>query len=129
MTTLSVPVRPSGLAAAGLGPVVAALLVWAIADPIAGVDLATSSGRVGLPAVLVVAALVTLTGLGLLTALRRRSARPVRLWTRIALGVLAVSLLGPLGADSVGAGIALAALHLVVGGTLVLGARRISRDR
>lgn len=42
-------------------------------------------------------------------------------WVIIALVMLVLSLLGPLGAATAGAGVTLAAMHLVVGTTLIFG--------
>lgn len=129
MTTLAVQTRNSGRVMAVLAPVAAALIVWVIADPVAGVDLATSSGHVGIAAVVAVSLMVSAAGLALLTVLERRTARPRRTWTIVAVAALVLSLLGPLGAKSGAAGAALAAMHLAVGVSLILGLRRVSRDR
>ena len=53
-----------------------------------------------------------------------RSTRGLRVWTILACVVWALSFVGPLGATTVSAGVALALLHLGVGGVLVLGLRR-----
>jgi hypothetical protein len=96
-----------------------------------GVDLSVKSGdgtfTVGLISVLVTAAVVSVAGLGVLRFLERRDARGLQAWTAIALFVLVGSLLGPLGATTLSAGLALASLHLVVGTALVVGARRSRR--
>jgi hypothetical protein len=93
-----------------------------------GVDLTVHSGhgtlQVGLVSVLVTAAVVSIAGLGLLRFLERRDRRGLQAWTALAGCVLAGSLLGPLGATDLSSGLALTSLHLVVGTTLVVGARR-----
>jgi hypothetical protein len=97
-----------------------------------GVHLSVKSGQgtfeVGLVSVLVTAAVVSVAGLGLLSFLERRDPRRgLQAWTLLACIVWAGSLLGPLGATSPSAGLALLSLHLVVGSTVVVGARRTRR--
>jgi hypothetical protein len=93
-----------------------------------GVHLTVNSGQgtfeVGLISVLVTAAVVSVAGLGLLRFLERRDPRGLQAWTALACFVCVVSLLGPLGATNLSAGLALVSLHLVVGSSLVVGARR-----
>ena len=104
-----------------------AALVW-VGARVLGVGLAVHSGsgtrEIGLVSVLVTAAVVTLAAGGLLRVLERRTAGAGRLWTGVALAVLAVSLAGPAGAATLSAGLALAAMHLVVGGVVIIGLRR-----
>jgi hypothetical protein len=96
-----------------------------------GLHLTVKSGQgtfeVGLVSVLVTAAVVSVAGLGLLRFLERRDASALRTWTLVACLVCAVSLVGPLGATTLSAGLALVSLHLVVGTSLVVGARRMRR--
>jgi hypothetical protein len=97
-----------------------------------GVDMTVKSGgggtfEVGLVSVLVTTAVVSVAGLWLLGFLERRDPRGQQAWSALACFVLAVSLLGPLGATSLSAGLALVSLHLVVGTALVVGARRMRR--
>jgi hypothetical protein len=93
-----------------------------------GLHLSVKSGNgtfeVGLVSVLVTAAVVSVTGLWLLRFLERRDPRGLQAWTALACFVGVCSLLGPLGATSLSAGLALVSLHLVVGTALVVGARR-----
>lgn len=102
----------------------AALAVWTIAHPIAGVDLVVDTGAgpttVGPAAVVLVPILVGLAAWGLLAVLERYTARAAARWTAIAAAVLLVSLFGPIG-SAVGAGatVALLALHLVTGAVLI----------
>jgi uncharacterized membrane-anchored protein len=100
-------------------------LVWRIA----GVEPAVRSGQgtheVGLVSVLVTAAVVAYAGLGLLRFIERRDARALRTWTLLASLVWLGSFLGPTGAADLASGLALASLHLVVGGSVVVGARWI----
>jgi hypothetical protein len=78
--------------------------------------------EVGLISVLVTAAVVSTAGLALLRSLERRDPRGLGTWTLVACTVGAVSLVGPLGATTLSAGLALLSLHLVVGTVLVVGA-------
>ena len=103
------------------------VLGWLVADPLLGIDLRTGHGAhptpVGLFATVLVSVLAAAAGLALRRLLRNRR-NPDRAWTVVALVVLAVSLLGPLGATTAGAGVALAGLHLAVGSTIILAVRR-----
>ncbi|MEW9531040.1 DUF6069 family protein [Microbispora sp. NPDC049125] len=100
----------------------AALAVWAVADPLLGVDLRVVTGgattRVGPAAVLATAFAAALLGLGLLAALERLTAQARTIWTITAAAVLVVSLAGPLGGVTTGAKVTLACMHLVVAAAL-----------
>jgi hypothetical protein len=104
---------------------IAALLFWAIADRLAGIDLIVHTGggeqQVGAGAVAATSVLAGLAAVGLAALLNRRTSRPRRTWLVVATTALVVSLAGPLGATTIAAGLALAALHVVVGATLILG--------
>jgi hypothetical protein len=108
---------------------VAALVVWAIAGPLAGLDLTARSGGppqpVGPVAVLFVSLLAGLAGWALLAVLERATRHGRLIWTAVAVAVLALSLLGPLGSGSdTTSRVVLAAMHVVVGGVLIAGLRR-----
>ena len=96
--------------------------------PVLGVDLAVDSRSgsrdIGLVSVIVTAMVVALAAGGLLRVLERRTARAGRVWTGLALAVLVASLAGPAGAATPSAGLALAAMHLVVGAVVIVGLRR-----
>ncbi|MDG4824701.1 DUF6069 family protein [Asanoa sp. WMMD1127] len=115
------------------GTVAANLVVWAVAVPVLGVDLAVRSGdgttEISPAAVAVTTMLAGLLGWTLLGLLQRRTRRPGLVWTWIACAVLAVSLLGPLGAASAAAGATLAAMHLVAGAGLVPALARTAAPR
>jgi hypothetical protein len=104
---------------------VGGLLVWTVADPIAGVDLTVGSGssaqQIGPGAVVVVGLLAGVAAAVLSVLVGRSASKPRLFWTIAAVVVLALSLIGPLGAATFGAGLALVVMHLVVGGTLILG--------
>jgi hypothetical protein len=106
------------LAAAG------GLLIWAVADPVAGLDLTVGAGsdarQVGPGAVVTVAVVAGLAAAGL-AVLLSRTAHPRRNWLSAAVAVLIVSLAGPLGAATSQIAVVLAAMHVVVGATLILG--------
>ena len=105
----------------------AAAVVWTVARA-AGIDLVVRTGggtsEVNLVSVVVTSLVVALAGAALLRLFERRTANGLRSWTIVAICVWAVSLLGPLSATTVSAGVVLAALHLVVGAVVVLGLRR-----
>lgn len=114
----------------GLGAVAGAFAVWAVAVPVAGVDLVVRSGglmNVGPAAVLLMAVGASAVGLGLLAVLERLLARGRMIWLIVAGIVLALSLTGPLGATSAGAMVTLLCLHLVVGGILIAGVAATKR--
>lgn len=109
-----------------------AALVW-VGARLLGVDLAVRSGsgtrEIGLVSVIVTAVVVALAGGGLLRVMERRAARAGRVWTAVALTALVVSLAGPACAATLSAGLALAAMHLVVGAVVIIGLRRRLADR
>jgi hypothetical protein len=106
------------------GAVLAALLLWIVAVPVAGVDLQATTGPgstrlepVPVVAVVATSLLVPLAGWGLLALLERLFSRGRTVWTILACVVLLVSYGGPL----LGAGIpgssrlTLALMHTAVG--------------
>jgi hypothetical protein len=97
-----------------------AVAIWALAVPVAGIDL--EAGRpaqtIGVAAVVATTLVVTLGAWGVRVLLRRRT--PVAWWLTCGV-VLLVSLLGPLGASSAAAMGTLLALHLTVGTVLAVG--------
>lgn len=116
----------SVLAATGV-----ALVAWAVEVPAAGVDLRVrmSTGHtqhIGPASVVIMTLLIGLAAWAALAGLQKafgpRHGRTV--WTVVAGVVLLLSLAGPLGAVTTGAVLALLALHLLVGGTLIAGLRR-----
>ncbi|MGI5493677.1 DUF6069 family protein [Microtetraspora malaysiensis] len=112
-----------------IGAPSAALAVWALAVPVAGTALTVRMGDgtqlVGPVLVAVTSLLVGLAGWGLLAVLERFASQPGRIWTIVALVVLALSLFGPVGsAVGTAAMLVLLLLHLVVGAVLVLGLAR-----
>ncbi|MFG1698810.1 DUF6069 family protein [Nonomuraea sp. NPDC049309] len=103
-----------------------ALVVWALAVPVAGVALTVRMGGgtqvVGPMSVIVAGLAAGLAGWGLLAVLERSASRPGRVWTFVAVAVLILSLLGPLGSAVGGAATAvLIVMHLVVGAVLLAG--------
>jgi len=104
--------------------VLAPLAIWAVAVPVAGLDLtATPIGGTATPvgafAVVAGALCAGLSGWALLAVLERRAARPRRTWTVIALVVLALSLATPI-AGATGASMpVLLSMHLAVGAVLI----------
>lgn len=107
-----------------------ALLLWGLAR-VAGVHLEVHSGGstqpVGAPSVVIGPVAATLAAGALLRGWQRRSPRGRSRWTALSIGILAVSLLGPVSAVTVRAGLVLAAMHLAVGAVIVVGLTR--RDR
>jgi hypothetical protein len=106
------------------GAVLANLVVWAIAVPLAGIDLTVDTGagrtEVGPAAVAVVTMLAGLLGWTLLGLLQRRTRRAVPIWTAVAVAVLVVSLAGPLGAaTTTAAGVTLVGMHLMAGAIVI----------
>ncbi len=108
--------------------VLAGLATWAVVVPVLGVRLAAQTGPtvtvIGPVAVAVAAAVVGVAGWLVLALLERVTVHARRVWTVLAGVVLVLSLLGPLGGVGGAAIGSLAALHLVVGLTIILGLRR-----
>ena len=120
------PTRPGQRtrALAVLGAAAATLTVWAVAGPLAGVDLRVHLGsttqHVGPATVAIVSILAGLTAWGLLAALERLTPRSRTVWTAIALVTLAVSLTGPLsGGVTTATKVALTGMHLAAAAVLV----------
>ncbi|TDD19183.1 DUF6069 family protein [Nonomuraea diastatica] len=112
-----------------IGASAAALACWVLAVPVAGIALTVRTGggtqQVGPAAVVVASLLAGLAGWALLAALERFASRAGRFWTIVALVVLALSLLGPLGsAADATARLVLVLLHLIVGAVLIPGLAR-----
>ena len=99
-------------------------LVWQVA----GVDFTVRSADqvrdVGAGSVGITAMLAALAGVGLIRLLAKRDTG-LRTWTIVACVVWTVSMLGPLGATTLSAGLSLASLHLLVGAIVVFGVRRV----
>jgi hypothetical protein len=110
-----------------VGLEVAALLLWAAYDA-ADVPLRATVGdgveTLGVAAVVITTSLVTVAAIGLRWLLRNRDGG-LRLWSRIAGALWVVSFLGPLGAPTSESMFALASFHLLVGGGIFFGVRRI----
>ncbi|WP_433235660.1 DUF6069 family protein [Streptosporangium sp. CA-135522] len=108
------------------GAMAAALALWALAGPLAELNLAVRIGGelqlVGLVSVAAASLIAGLAGWALLAALERRSARPRRTWTIIAVIVLVLSLAGPIGsAAGTPSMVVLAGMHLLVAAVLIPG--------
>jgi hypothetical protein len=118
-----------------LTAVLTAAVGWAIAGPLADVELAVRSGaagkiqHIGLPAVIFVSLVAGLAGWALLAGLERLTRRARAAWTVCAVAALIVSLAGPLAALTATASIVLVCLHLLVAGVLITGLRRSARRR
>jgi hypothetical protein len=111
---------------------ISALVDWVALHFADGQNLAVRSGssvqHIGAASVIAAVVIAGLAGWGLLAVLRRRSRNPRRTWTIVAVAVLALSLLGPLGAVTLSAGLGLVSLHLVAGIALIVGFRRSVRS-
>lgn len=108
--------------------VVTGLAVWVVSVPLLDVTLAiTRAGEgdeVGVAPVLLTSLFAALAAWGLLALLEKFTARARTIWTIIAGVVLLLSLAAPIGSGtSVGAKLALLAMHLTVGAVIILGLR------
>lgn len=105
--------------------VLAAVLIWVVAAPVAGVDLEATLAegeppmKIGLGAVIVSSLLTSLLGWGLLALLERVTRHGLRIWVIVAAVFTLLSLAGPTAADSGGAMVALALMHVAVGAVLI----------
>ena len=111
-------------ALAVLATAAATLTVWAVAGPVAGVDLRVHAGsgtqQVGAATVAAVSILTGLAGWALLAALEHFTPRARAVWAATALAVLALSLAGPLGSGvTTAAKVALAGMHLAAAAVLI----------
>ena len=117
--------------------VLAALVVWNLADPLLGVDLtvrtspaSTSVQTIGPAFVLAVSLLSSLLGWGLLAGLEARTQRAGTIWTITAGVVLLASLAGPLtAAVTTAAAVTLVVLHRSVAAVLIPLLRRTASPR
>lgn len=112
--------------------VLTGVVVWVIAVPLLDVTLTATRGgndsqvnEVGVVAIGVTGLVAGLAAWGLLALLEKFTAKARTVWTVIAGIVLLLSLAGPLsGGTSTGAKVALLAMHVAVGGVLILLLRR-----
>jgi len=117
--------------------VLAALVVWSLADPLLGVNLtvrtspaSSSVQTIGPAFVLAVSLLASLLGWGLLAGLEARTQRAGTIWTITAGVVLLLSLAGPLtAAVTTAAAVTLVVLHLSVAAVLIPLLRRTASPR
>jgi hypothetical protein len=102
---------------------VAASIALLLADQLMkeGIAVDTGSGvqPVGVVGAIVATVVTGLAGWGLLTLLERFTKSPRIIWTVTAVVFLLFSLLGPLGAITAGAKMALISLHLLVGAIII----------
>lgn len=115
-TTRRVP-RRVDVATAGAAAL-CALIAWLFVAVLPGVDLTVRTGSgtqtVGGVAVAVSAAAAAFVGMGALRVLERFTHRALTVWTVLVLVVAQVSVVGPLGAVTFAATMALVSLHAVV---------------
>lgn len=113
-----------------LAATAAALAVWVVADPVAGVSFHPRHGSVT-PATVVGTALGScLCGWALLAILERRSVRARSVWTATASSVLIASLVDPLSAHAgTGGTVSLVCMHLAVAAVLIPGLLSTTRSR
>jgi hypothetical protein len=116
-----------------LGAMAAGIAAWTVIHPFMGVDLEVktaggSTQQVSQLAVALTALFVGFAGWATVSALERFTRRPRTAWTVVAGVVLALSLLGPLGAVTAGGKVGLLVLHLVVGGILLVGLASTTRQ-
>ncbi|MGP9681769.1 DUF6069 family protein [Brachybacterium sp. AOP3-A1-3] len=124
-------IRPRGAVATLVTAVIGALLIWAVAVPLGGLDLelAATGQSVG-PAAIIGAVLVGGAAAWLLLALAIHLPHGRTIWTGGAVAVLVLSLTGPAVSGAVGAVlVVLVLMHLVVGIVLILGLRRSTAPR
>jgi hypothetical protein len=111
--------------AAVLTATAADLVLWAAASPIGNVDLVVDQGGTPLtvgPVLIALASLVTgFAAWGLLALLEKFTARAGLIWTVTASAVLALSLTGPLAAETTAAMLVLMGMHVATGAVLIAG--------
>lgn len=106
----------------------AAAAVWLLWTQVGGVDLEVRSGagtqQIGLGSVIVSSMVIAMVGGALLRWWQGRSERGTRRWTMLAVGIAVLSLITPTSALTVGAGLGLVSLHVVVAVVVIVGLRR-----
>ncbi len=117
----------SRLAVVGV-TVAAALAVWAILSPLAGLTLDAQQGgrmHIGAASVFFASAAIAFAAWGLLAILERRTINARTVWTVVAGITCITSLSSPVfNGIGLGAKLGLASLHLVVGAVVIVGFRR-----
>ncbi|GAA4572749.1 DUF6069 family protein [Planotetraspora kaengkrachanensis] len=107
------------------GASAAALAIWALAGPVAGIDLTVrlngADQQVGAGAVVAASLAAGLAAWASLALLERLTNQARRMWTVIAAVVLVFSLTGPLGAVGAAGTAVLACMHLAVAAVLIPG--------
>jgi hypothetical protein len=127
--TTKTTARRTGRAITVAGGAVGALVLWVVNDPWADIDLAVRQGNatqhIGPASVVVTALVAGLAAWGLLALLERTARRPARTYRIIALIVLLLSLVGPLGSGvGISSRLVLLGMHLTVGAALIIGLPR-----
>ncbi|GIJ22933.1 DUF6069 family protein [Micromonospora lutea] len=116
-----------------LAAVLAAVLIWVVAVPLAGVDLAATVAEgeppmeIGVGTVTVAALIISLLGWALLALLEKVTRHGLRIWMIVAVLFTVLSLAGPFAAESGAATAVLALMHLAVGGVLITAMARSVR--
>lgn len=108
-------------AATIVGAVVANLAIWTVSRYVGQVHLRANGMDIGPFAVGGVTLLIGLGAWGLLAFLERRTANAWPIWRNIALAVLVISMLGPLGADEALGKTALSLMHVFAGAIIIKG--------
>lgn len=112
---------------------IAALIIWVVADPIAGVTLEAETGtgdvrRIGPIAIIVVTAVGGLLGWALLALLERTTSHPGVIWSVVAVILLFASLAGAWGGTSTSVRVTLLLMHVAAGAILISGFLRTRRS-
>jgi hypothetical protein len=106
-------------AATVLGATLATLAIWTISTYAGQVDMTVNGSQVG-PVDVVLATLAAgLAGWGLLAFLERRTKSAWTIWRNIAIAVLVVSMLGPIGAEEASGRTALSVMHAFAGAIII----------
>jgi predicted ribosomally synthesized peptide with SipW-like signal peptide len=139
METMALTQRPSrrgtvlGDLTVVIGALLAAVATWTLWTQVGSVELTVQSGddvqTIGIGPVVAVAAIMPVAGVLLFRALEAWLSHGMRSWTAVACTVTLISMLGPLGATTATAGVALASLHLLVGAVVIFGVRRVHHAR
>ena len=114
-----------------LGAVIATLVIYLVTTYLGQVDLTVNNGEMTITAVdVVVGTLVAgLIAWGLLAVLERRTGRAWTIFRGVAIAVLIVSMLGPLGADEALGKTALSVMHVFAAAIIIKGFSRTARRR
>lgn len=115
-------------AATIFGATLATFAIYLFSTFAGQIDLVANAGRVIGPLDVIIGTIVPgLLAWGLLAFLERRTDRAWAIWRAIAIAVLILSMLGPIGAENGGARVVLSVMHAFAGAIIIKGFSRTAK--